>query len=207
MGWPAQRPVGVDPEVRLAVATQARRAVAFHQQLLAERTQRLLVKRLARFQIADPKPTWSITRCSPRCCADPVAGQHRAGPGAGSCGRNRHPPARIRSLPTRALPVGPASRHTIALTTPATALLDITRLPNDSGNREELSLPIVLGVTSRGVCRGRRPSCGVGRPALHADGLLVVCLQARVREPRPRRPRADAGCGACHWPRGGGGSA
>src|SRR5215211_3555615 len=54
MGWPAQRPVGVDPEVRLAVATQARRAVAFHQQLVAERTQRLLVKRLALFQIADP---------------------------------------------------------------------------------------------------------------------------------------------------------
>jgi hypothetical protein len=55
MGWPAQRPVGVDPKVRLAVAPEARRAVAFHQQLVAKRTQRLLVKRLALVQIADPQ--------------------------------------------------------------------------------------------------------------------------------------------------------
>jgi hypothetical protein len=47
MGRPAQRPVGVDPEVRLGVAAQARRAVALHQQLVAERAKRLLVERLA----------------------------------------------------------------------------------------------------------------------------------------------------------------
>jgi hypothetical protein len=45
----------VDPEVRLAVAAEAGGAVAFHQKLVAKRTQRLLVERLAVLQIADPQ--------------------------------------------------------------------------------------------------------------------------------------------------------
>jgi hypothetical protein len=45
----------VDPEVGLAVATEAGGAVALHQKLVAKRTQHLLVERLALFEIADPQ--------------------------------------------------------------------------------------------------------------------------------------------------------
>jgi hypothetical protein len=69
MGGPAQRPVGVDPEVRLSVAAEPSGAVTLHQKLVAKRTQRLLVERLALVQIADPQANvvdhWplSLSRC------------------------------------------------------------------------------------------------------------------------------------------------
>src|SRR5512132_1426668 len=63
-GWP-WRPAPVRHwavarihKIRLAVHAQAYRPVAVQQDLVAKRTQRLLVERFALLELADPKPTW-----------------------------------------------------------------------------------------------------------------------------------------------------
>ena len=58
----------------------------------------------------------------------------------------------------------------------------------------------VGGSTSSGSYRRRRPDGGAGQPAWQADRSVVAGVGARAREPRPPRPRADAGSGACHRP-------
>src|SRR5919112_1119779 len=55
MGWPAQRAVDVDEEVRLGVVAEAEGAVALDQDLVAERGQRLLVAHPALLEVADPQ--------------------------------------------------------------------------------------------------------------------------------------------------------
>src|SRR4029453_14930646 len=83
MGGPAPRPVGVDPQVRLAVAAEARGALTLHQELVAKRAQRLLIERLALLQVADPQANMvDHWRFSLIVAVPSLSGQHKPAPRA-----------------------------------------------------------------------------------------------------------------------------